>query len=160
MVAFPNAIDSGPDEMVELSVRAPQASTPLVDIMPAHTVTVTEGYSLETMDQQSDEPVPVGIRLTADETGVRGIEVIAAIGECFGTHIVWFAEERLHVSVLGDVDTGAASLRFQSVSDAGLGRFVHEKRGYEIATNTWWRYPEEANPASYREHCLRIVRKA
>ena len=118
MVDFPNAIDSGPDEMA----------------------------------------APVGIVLTPADTGTDGIEVIVVQGECFGTQIVWFDETPMKVVVTTDAETGGPKLLFSYRSSNAIAPF--EKRGFEEATSTWWRYPGETDPNSYREHCLRIVRKA
>jgi hypothetical protein len=101
---------------------------------------------------------PSGMRLTAEDTGTQGIDVIVVEGECFGRHIEWFDETPMHVVVTTDAETGGPKLLFsykESRTD-----MVHEKRGFEESNNTWWRYPSEIDPNSYREHCLRIVRKA
>lgn len=97
---------------------------------------------------------PAGIHLTPADTGTQGVRVVVVQGECFGRHIEWFDEEEATAVVTADPATGDPVLSLTR----GSG-FVHQKRGYETANSTWWRYAEEANPASYREHCLRIVRR-
>ncbi len=97
---------------------------------------------------------PTGIHLTAADTGTQGVRVGVVQGECFGNHIEWFDEEEATAVVSIDPATGSPMLSLTR----GSG-FVHEHRGYETANSTWWRYPGEADPASYREHCLRIVRR-
>lgn len=102
-----------------------------------------------------DGSVPVGMHLTPADTGTDGIAVVVVHGECFGTEIRWFDE----AGGIAVVRAGAAGLPVLQFQPHGQSH-VYDKRGYETGTRTWWRYAEEADPASYREHCLRIVRKA
>ena len=107
-------------------------------------------------DFDDGKGAPSGMLLTAAETGADGIQVIMVSGECFGRHIEWFDEEQVTAIVRTDEETGQPMLLYQY---AGRESW-HRKRGFEEANNTWWRYPHEADPNEYREHCLRIVRKA
>jgi len=98
----------------------------------------------------------VGIPLTAADTGKDGVQVVIASGECFGTEIRWFDESTVTATVGTDAATGLPMLsyRFQG------GAHVHQMRGLEADGVTWWRYAHEVDPTEYREHCLRVVRKA
>lgn len=118
MVDFPNAIDSGPDEL----------------------------------------PAPDGIALTMADTGADGIRVMVINGEAFGPHIEWDrseGDEKL-VTISKDPKTGQPMLSYPF----GTSGLRAEYRGLESDGITWWRYAHEVDPREYREHCLRVVRKA
>lgn len=97
---------------------------------------------------------PEGIRLTAQDTGAEGVHVAIAIGECFGERIEWYEESEATVIVTVDEETGGPALHYKPKGQD----LLLEKRGLDPDGVTWWRYPEEAMPDAYREHCLRIVR--
>lgn len=97
---------------------------------------------------------PTGIHLTAADTGPQGVRAVAVEGECFGKRIIWYAEAQEVTAVVStDPATGQPMLSLTY----GNGS-VSEHRGYEADNSTWWRYPGESDPDSYREHCMRIVR--
>ena len=101
-------------------------------------------------------PAPVGIVLTAADTGTGGIRASVINGECFGNDIEWFDDGKAEktVTVTTDPKTGLPMLTYP-LGDSGL---VAEYRGLEADGVTWWRYAHEVDPNEYREHCLRVVR--
>lgn len=101
-----------------------------------------------------EKDAPVGTVLTAADTGAEGIRVAIVDGECFGTKIEWFEEYEAVAVVATDPETDLPMLLVERTPS-----FTSKHRGFETGTSTWWRYAEEADPRSYREHCLRIVRR-
>ena len=95
------------------------------------------------------------LTLGAALAGATGIRVKIIDGECFGDQIVWFEDQAYEalVTVTDDPKTGLPT-HLTYTYDSGHS---YDKRGFEHGTNTWWRYEHEADPAEYREHCLRIV---
>lgn len=101
---------------------------------------------------------PLGLRVTSSQTGAAGIRARIVHGECFGDEIIWFEDEASEAKIVVHDNENSLPCRldYTHLGDNVSGN-THTKGGFEHGTNTWWRYPEEANPSSYREHCLRIV---
>lgn len=99
---------------------------------------------------------PIGIDLTIVDTGREGIRAVVVEGECFGERIVWFEEREVTLIVKTDLKTGLPML----LENFDGSDIWFEHKGYEMEGRTWWRYAHEIDPREYREHCLRIVRKA
>jgi hypothetical protein len=121
------------------------------------------------MYKQDISSGPEGITLTAEDTGTEGVDVLIIHGECygdqgecFGGQIEWYNTEVVRAVVRKDFVTGLPNLYYSSESRLPSLQgttMTHKKRGYEVATKTWWRYAEEVDPGVYREHCLRILKR-
>lgn len=108
------------------------------------------------VDRDDFTPTPTGIPLTSADTGVDGIHAVIVRGECFGTQISWNREVEVTAIVSKDDSTGLPVLTIWHLGS----EVAHPYLGLEADGVTWWRYDHEVDPTEYREHCLRVVRKA
>lgn len=118
----------------------------------------TRSLMLHIMRKEQINTGPQGIILTAEDTGTEGIDVLAILGECYGDEIQWFHKTVYRVVVKNDFVTGKPNLSYSTIDESGKKHTFH-KRGFEVATRTWWRYSHETDPNEYREHCLRILQR-
>jgi hypothetical protein len=118
---------------------------------------ITRDLCMRVVRKEKAKESPKGIVLKAEDTGTEGIKVEAIFGECFGNEIMWFDTATIQVVVRNDPVTGGPILDWWDPSREE--KYVHQKGGFEVATNTWWRYEEEVNPSTYREHCMRILKR-
>lgn len=134
----------------------------------ASTFSLDEG---ESMNGEPDAPVPVGMKVSAEDTLTqdwsmdiestmrclyqplgRSVRALVVEGECYGRHIVWYDTIEMDIAIVTNRQTGKPMLLCTSDD-----KTTDINRGFEEDTNTWWRYEHEADPAQYREHCLRVI---
>lgn len=87
-----------------------------------------------------------------EQKGLNGQPASIALGEDFNGEITWHdGAFETKIAIANWTKTGKPVLLMQN------GRVTCVYRGFEEATNTWWRWEHEADPAQYREHCVRIL---
>jgi len=121
---------------------------------------------------------PQGVSLCASDTGTedlvieldpeshfgpafpfcRGQRAIASMGEAFGERVSWQDEDlETRVAIVTSKDTDKPVLLVEMVDHEAERFFTCVYRGFEAETLTWWRWEHEADPAQYREHCIRVT---
>lgn len=84
--------------------------------------------------------------------GLRGHPASITQGEDFGGEIAWDENVfQAQIAVVNCAKTGKPVLLMET------GQLTCVYRGFEEATNTWWRWEHEADPTQYREHCIRVL---